>query len=619
MPASGPPASDDRAARTLSVVGRLADGAALPRLRTEMERLGARLALDHPATNKAIRFTARTLREDAGGGAGTRTLLLTLMAAVAVVLVIACANVASLLIARSAARAREVAIRTALGATRWRIVRQLLIECAVLAGLGGALGILLSGYGARMLAVGFDVIDPGTADTTPYWVDLSMNGSAYAFVGMACLFATIAFGLAPALLVSRTDVNGVLKDTGRAGSATRRVRRWTSAFVVAEIALTLALLTSAGLLWRSFLAKYRSDLVIVDPSRLVTMRVLLPAERYPTAERREEFAEQLDERLASLPGAAAATLASVPPIGWGGSQRQLAIEGQPPTGDAPPAVSYALIGSRYFETIGLPIIRGRALDAGDSVGGREGAIVNERVVALFFADRDPIGRRIRLVDARSSEPASWITIVGVARAVPMLVGPSAQPPIVYVPYGAGPAPDHAVTILVRDAPLAQASSAVRAAVGGLDPSLPVYGIERLAAAVARGRYPQWLLGSWLGMVAGIAVVMAAVGLYALTAHGVAQRTQEIGLCMALGASRRRILWTVVRGALARLAVGLVLGFWGALSVGRLFQAFLVEVSPRDAATLAMVTAVLVVVSLFASLIPARRAARIDPMAALRCE
>jgi putative ABC transport system permease protein len=611
-------AAPARDGRSLRVLGRLADGVDLARARAELDAIAARLAQEHPTTNTAVRFWVRPLRESVGGYS-SRPILMALMGAVGLVLLIACANVASLLLARSATRAREIAIRAALGATRARIVRQLLIECALLATAAGVIGVALSGYGARILATGFDVIDPGTPMTTPYWVDLTMDGFAYMFVGLACLFATLAFGLGPAVHVSKTDVNRVLKEGGRSGTGSARVRRWTGALVIAEIALTLVLLTGAGLFWRTFLRLYHADLVI-DTATVVTMRLTLPAERYGTADQRRGFLGQLDERLTLLSTVPVATLSNAAPVGNPGAVRQLTIAGRPDLpGDTLATVSYALTGSRYFETLRLPVLRGRALTGGDGVPGRESVVVNERFAARFFPGDDPIGQRIRIADAKPGAAFPWLTIVGVSKAVPSPIAGSVSEPVVYLPFAADPSPDPSVTIVVRGAPVASATTALREVVWALDPTLPLYAIETLDTTVARGRYAQWLLGWWLGIVAAIAVVLSSVGLYALTAHGIAHRMQDIGLRMALGASPAHVAWVFFRRPLAQLAAGLALGMYGALNIGRFFQVFLGQTGPRDAATILTVVSSLILVSLIASLIPARRATRTDPVVALRYE
>ena len=565
----------------------------------------------YPATNTGIAAFARPLNETRPRV--FRAVLTAFVCAVAFVLLIAYANLANLLLARSVHRSREIAIRTSLGATRWRIVRQLLMECVVLAVLGGVLGFALSVVGVNQMAVSFDIIEPGAApgSTRPYWLDVSPNFAVYAFVGALSLLSALAFGLIPAWHISKTDANEVLKSSGRSGSV--GARRWTSALLTAELALTLILLTGTGLLWRSFVTHYRAD-VVIDASNLVTMRLALPPEQYRTPDDRKRFFDRLEERLASITAFPAVTLASHAPLEIGGPSRELSIDGVTRAPDAkPPVVTYILTGARYFDTLKLPVVRGRAFTSSDGVAGQEGAIVDQVFAARFFPDGDPIGRRIRLGAA-----ASFLTIVGVAQTVPQAGPPELVRPVVYAPLQADAAPEGRATIFVYGN-LSAAAAALRDEVRALDPNLPLFGIETLDTAVARSRIPVRLVGTWFGVLALVALILASVGLYALTAHGVAQRVQEIGIRMALGAQAPQVVWLFLRRTIVQLAVGVTLGLAGALGAGQLLQMFLRDTSPRDPITVAIVIALLVIVAVAATLVPARRAARIDPTVALRTD
>jgi len=612
-------ANPKRGVRTVGVIGRLADRSDLARARAELEAIAAQLAREYPDTNKdAARVTVVPMRE-AYGRFGM-SMLMTFMGAVGLVLLIACANLANLLLARSTSRSREIAIRTSLGASRWRIVRQLLIECLLIAALAGVLGTLLSIYGARTIAVGFDVMEVSapTSPARPFWVDLSMDASIIAFVGMLCVFATLACGLIPALHVSRMDANEILKEGGGAVTG-QRVRWWSGTFVVAEIALTLVLLASAGLLWRSFVARYRTDLVI-DTSNLMTMRVMLPAQKYGTPTLRQRFFDQLEERLSSSPVVASATIANVPPLDAFGAARELSLDGpaaQP--GATRPTVSLIQTGARYFATVQLPVIHGRVFTGSDGLPGQESAIVDQRFATMFFPDGNPVGRRIRLtVPANAPDvPAPWLTIVGVAADLPQFGPPELARPIVYVPRQVSPMQGPAAIVVRGAGGLPGVISVLREEVRAIDPDLPLYAIETVDAAVARNRGGVTLVGTWFSIIAMIALVLASVGLYALTAHGVAQRTQEIGVRMALGAERPQVLWLFMRRAVVQLGIGLSLGTAGALATGRLLQTYLGNVSPRDPVTLLAVVALLIVVAVAASVLPARRATLLDPAKVLR--
>ena len=607
--------SSGRDPRSFGIVARLGPGSNLAHARTELDAATKGMPAAAAPQKKIDGFNVTMLKEESRGGRLAARIGLVLMALAVCVLAIACANVAGLLLARSMTRAREIAIRAAVGASRWRLVRQILIECLMLACLAGATGTVLSRYGARLLATGFDVIEPGMPNVTPYWVDLSMDSSAYLFVAVVCLCTTIGFGLGPALHLSRANTNETLKNGRYVGG---RTTRWTGILVAAEIALTLVLLTTAGLMWRTFLELYRADLV-VDTSRLTTMRLTLPGGVTQPPSARHQFFERLDERLASSSRLSSATMGSDQVIGAPGATRQVAIAGRPVDQEGTrPTTHYLDVGDRFFDTTKLPLVRGRALESGDGGSGREAAVVNERFVAVFCPNEDPIGRRIQLFDAEAkSTTFPWLTIVGISRTVPSPIANSEPQPVVYVPLRADPLPPRSMTIVVADTALPIAAKVLREEVQALQPGLAVYAIEPLDAAVARGRMAQHLLGTWLGILAVIALVLTSVGLCALTAHSVVQRTQEIGVRMALGAPVARVLWLFLRRSLTHVVLGVTFGLSGALYAGKLFAQFLLNTVARDYWTVAIVTLVLVSTAAAASIIPARRAARIDPLVALR--
>ena len=604
-----------------NVVARLAETADLTRAQADVATIAAGLASSFPDTNQDLRPAVRLMR-DSVGGRQVKPMLMTLMGAVAFVLLIACANVANLLLARATSRTRECAIRTALGATRWRIVRSLLVECFLLAVLAGAVGLVCSTYGARALSIGFSVIEPGSSpgELMPFWVDISIDTMVLAFVGAACLFSTLAFGLVPAVQAARVDVNGTLKEGGRGATGGRRARRWTSVFIIAEVALTVVLLVGAGLLFRSFYAMYSADL-IVDATGLVTARLALPLDKYSTPDSRRRFFDRLDERLTAVTDFAAVAIASQAPLSPGGASRNLAVEGRSaPAGTKAPTVSYVAAGPRYFETVDIRLRRGRGFTESDGLPGRETAVVDERFAALHFPDADPLGQRIQLTrDGAPQTAPAWLTIVGIAPALPDFGPPSLRRPVVYVPMRGESQPGQDISLVARAADGAAAAMLLRDAVRALDPGLPLYAIESVATAAARSRLPQRLVGAWFGVIALIGLVLSTLGVYALTAHGVAARTHEIGVRMALGARAPQVAWLFLRRTGVHLAIGLTLGICGALATGRLLQSFLVETNARDPLTLAAVVALMAVVALAASLIPSRRAARLHPVAALRSE
>ncbi|OLD13603.1 MAG: hypothetical protein AUJ01_14945, partial [Acidobacteria bacterium 13_1_40CM_3_65_5] len=609
-----------RDARTIGVTARLRPGVTIEQARSELTTIAERLARDYPDTNQGITATAAPPLENMRRFA--TPMLLTMLGAVGFVLLIGCANVATLMLARAASRAREIAIRSALGATRWRIVRQLSIESVLLATLAGVAGLVLSVWGVRYFGVAFDTIEIGAPDQSaaPYWVDLGMDRIVFAFVAALCLGSSILFGLAPALHISKTNVNDVLKDGGRNAAGGPRVRRWTGALMIAELALALILLSGAGLLVRSFLIHYSTTLVI-DPRHLTVARTELPPLKYPTPQARKAFVEGLDQRLAARHGMAQAVVAGdIPLVPLFAPSRTLAIEGRPlAANDKPPSISHVYVGDRYFDTLGLHLIQGRAFTQVDGAAGQETAIVSQRFATMFFPNESPLGRRIRLMPGNAQGPAPpWMTIVGVAPTVPEVAIREADPPLVYVPLRGEAAPGRSLSLIVRsDAALGAIATSLREDVRALDPDLPLYYVQPMAAIVAQTRYSLRMIGSLFGLLAVIGVVLASVGLSALTAHGVAERTQEIGVRMALGAQRGQVVWLFMRRTLTQLAIGLALGLGGALSVGKLIERSLVQTSPRDPLTLMLICLLLVIVAMTAALIPARRAARVDPVVALR--
>jgi putative ABC transport system permease protein len=420
--------------------------------------------------------------------------------------------------------------------------------------------------------------------------------------------------------VSKTNVNDSLKESGRSAGAAIHARRWGNGFIIAQIALTLVLLTGGGLMFRSFVSLYRADRII-DTSGVITARLSLPAHTYPTSEARARFFESLSERLADVPMLMDFALASTIPFGEGSATRQISLEGTAglPGGELP-TVSYVSVSERYFNTLGVRLVRGRPFRTEDSLSGGEGAIVNQRFVTMLLPGGDVVGRRIRLADRnRSNESAPFLTIVGVAATIPQSVA-SDKPdrPTVYVPLLATLPP--VVSVIVRSrSDAAEVVSRLREEVRRLDPNLPLYYVQTLEQAFADARSALRIVGVWFGALAVIALLLATVGVYAVTGHAVGQRTREIGVRVALGAERHQIVWLFLRRALVQITVGVVIGIAGALAVGRLLETWLTGTHPRDPITLVLVTVLLITVAIAATLVPARRAMRIDPIVALRYE
>jgi putative ABC transport system permease protein len=593
----------------LQAFGRLAPHVSRQQAQTEFTAIAARLERDHARTNANIGATVMTFNERVTGGP-IRQVMFALMGAVGFVLLIACANVANLLLVRSTSRVKEVAVRVSIGATRWRIVRQLLVESLVIATVGGLLGWVLAIASTRW----FDAVTQDLG--RPFFIQFVMDGRVFAFFATVCLATVVVFGLAPALHISKTDVIDVIKG-GRGGSDGPGARRWTGAVIVAELTLTLVLLAGAGFMMRSFLALYRLDPGI-ETAHLLIMNLSLPDRKYPTLERRAAFYQRLEERIGAM-STIRGTIASNIPLG-GGAAMRLTIDGRPAAVGEQPLATRVTVGSRYFDTLGLTLIRGRAFADFDGTPGHEVGIVNQRFVLMHFANEDPIGRRVRLAPdpPTGSEPA-WITIVGVSPTVRQ--GNIREPdpdPVVYVPYRFAAAPSMSLLIRTDAEPFAT-TSALREEVRALDPDLPLFGITTMNQGLARVRWFYRVFGTMFLIFGFVALGLSAVGLYAITAYSVARRTQEIGVRMALGAEARQVLWLVIRRSFVQLAIGLMLGMAGAFGVGRLLGSLLAQTSTNDPLTLGSIATLFVVVSLAACYWPARRATEVDPISALRYE
>lgn len=597
---------NDRRERLLTGFGRLRESVTIAQAVTDLKGVIASLAATHPETNRDIEPRVDPFRS--GIGRVFVGLFAAMSGAVAFVLLIACANVANLLLARAATRAHEMSVRMSIGASRWRIVRQLLVESLVLAAGAGVLGLALSALAIRVFWLYAAETHP------PYWLRFPTDWRVFIYVAVICLGTSILFGLVPALYTARTNAADALT---RGVTSGRRSQRWSAALVVGQLALTLVLLSGAGAMVRNILALSATNPGV--DTGLARLRLDLPSAAYNTADKRATFYRRLDERLAEIPGLRA-TIANVPPAS-GGAPRQLLIDGRPETeGRERPNVTMVSIGDRYFDTIGAPRIRGRLFDTADGESARGSAIVNERFAAMHFGGDDPIGQRIRL--AVSGRPAAgtgaqWLTIVGVVGNVQQRPpNDGSFDPVVYIPLAVNA--DAGVNILVRGpTDLGVVSAQVQAQIRAIDPDLPVFDVRTLDDLLAYQRWAQTVFGSMFAIFAAIALLMASVGLYAVTAYAVAQRTREIGLRIALGAGVRQVWWLATRRASVQVTVGLGVGLAGSIAVLRLLPLQIVRTDGNHSMTLIVVTGILVSIAFVACLIPARRALAVDPAQTLR--
>jgi putative ABC transport system permease protein len=531
-----------------------------------------------------------------------------LLAAAVCVLLTACANAANLLLARAARRRGEISLRAALGASRLRIIAQLLVECSLLSTLAAALGLLLAIGLVRVFTIEAIPLN------LPYWVRFEFDARVFAYVAALCLGTGVLFALAPAWQLSNTSAGDILKDSGRQPLGSARTRRSAHVLLLAELALTMVLLAVASLLVRSARTLYEADAILFAP-QVMTAQIALPSPKYATPAERRAFRDRLAEHLATAPSLTSAALASARPF-VDSISMQLLLEGETPSPEGGRVVQTIAIGDRYFETLGLRMVRGRPLEAQDAVAGPDAVVINERFATLHFPGADPVGRRIRLAELGPKEtPGPWLTIVGVAPSVrqrPM--GPAAA--IAYLPLRTDTGTFTAVVARASgDATLAAA--AIRDQLRAVEPDAAAYNLESLERLSEKSRWTHRMLSMVITLFAAIALLLSATGLYALTAYGVSQRTAEVGLRMALGAQRAQVAWLFIRGMLWPVGVGLGVGLAAAFAVGRLIRGLLVETSPTDPRIFAGISALLIATVIAASIIPVRRAARMDAAQALR--
>jgi putative ABC transport system permease protein len=617
VPASFTP--EDLAQRgnhSLWVIARLKPGVALAAAQAEMSVVAKSLEKDYPEQDTNVGIDVSPLREDLASGSAllgesdVRDTLFVLLGAVAVVLLITCANIANLLLARGAARRRELAVRQALGANQARVLRQLLTESIVLAGLGLVVGVAFSalslGYLSRLIP---GTLPSGTAPTLDWRV-----------LGFTCgvtFFTALLFGVGPALAAARVDfADAVVRSVGRAKPRGALMR---NALVAGEIALTVMLLAAAGLLLRSY-----ARLLDVDPGfrpdHLLVAETAWSPSKYADAASRRTFVANVLARTRALPGVTSAGYTSNPPLTFQGGRAFLFVEGKPPPTPGEFAGNIASIrggSSGYLETLGVPLIRGRGFDGRDSADATPTAIINEAMARQRWPGEDPVGRRFRFAYPN----APWMTVVGVVGDMKQMGLDTAPFPEFYMPVEQMSLESFLwpryLVVRTKDDPMSLAT-AVREVVREIDPDLPV-GIRAMSdvfdAAVGNRTTQLTLVGGF----AALGLLLASIGLFGVLSYTVARRTSEIGLRMALGAQRANVVGAVVRSALLTAVVGLAIGLVGALALSNLLASSLFGVRPTDPATLAVVSAVVLVVALLASYVPARRAADVDPVSALRTD
>jgi len=593
-----------RGAIFLEAIGRMKPGVTVEQASADMGVVASRLEQQYQESNAGIGVRLAAAQEELVGD--VRPTLLLLLGAVGLVLLIACANVANLLLARSAGRHREIAVRRALGAWRGRIVRQLLTESLLLAIAGGVLGLLFALWGVKLLSAFVPENVPRFGETS---IDLRVLG----FTLAASLLTGLLFGIAPALQSSRFDLNEALKEGGRGGTDGRGRTRVRALLIVAEVALSLVLLISAGLLIKSFV-KLRNTDPGFDPSSTLTASLSLAPVRYDTDEKIADFYRRLVERVRTLPGVLTVGAVNPLPLGDNDYAFAFAVIGQPPP---PPgqrqSASARFVSPDYFKAQGVPVRAGRVFTEADKEGAPNVMVVNEAFARRHLAGLDPLGQRLRL--GINSIEAEVVGVVGDIRGTRLSTAPE---PEYYLPAAAINFND--LTLVVRTATdPASLAPALRQVVTEMDKDLPLYDVRTMESLVARSVARQRFSMTLVGVFAVLAMLLSAVGIFSVMSFLVAQRTHEIGIRMALGAQARDILSMVIRHGVGLTLVGVAVGLAASLALTRLMSGLLYEVSATDPFVYGGITALLAAVALLACYVPARRATKVDPLVALRYE
>jgi putative ABC transport system permease protein len=594
----------NRGGHDLAMVARLKPGVTVAQAAVQVETLAHRLAEQYPDTNKQWGALVIPILEN--NTRNVRTALFTLLGAVGVLLLIACANVANLLLARATTRQREFSIRAALGAGRRRLVKQLLTESMVLGILGGALGLLIGQWGlAALLAIAPSYL--------PRLQEISLDGRALGFTFGLVLLTSLGFGLVPALQGMKVNLVNALKDGAR-GSGDGGHRHWLrSSLVVLEIALAVILLSGAGMLMRSF-ARLVHTSPGFDPKGALWMSIGLPGRKYDTNEKQVAAADALLERVRRLPGVTSAGLGNVMPYTGSDYILGLEIEGRAVAQSDLPNINYYSVSPDYFKSMGIPLLRGRDFTPADRANTPRVVIVSQSLANQYFPGQDPLGKRINVTD---DDTPVWREIVAVVGDIKNESVDQVTQPQVYETFAQAPSNSMQFAVRTSLGDPTTLASALRGEVYAFDPGQPVTALEPMTNRVAQSMDQQRFAATLFSVFSGIALLLAAIGIYGIMTYAVSQRTQEFGVRLAIGASRQDILGLVLSGASRLILFGIAAGVAGALATARVIQSLLFNTSARDPLVLGVISLLLAGVALIACLVPARRATRVDPMVALR--
>ena len=601
----------NRQRRFLRVMARLKPGVTLDQAQAEMDQIAIRLQQENPQTNAGQGVKIVSIQKEYAGDA--RTPLLVLLGAVGFVLLIACANIANLFLARAASRQKEIAIRLALGAARGRLIRQFLTESVLLSLIGGACGLVLTLWSTGFLV---SLFPKNIANLSlPHVDEIPINGRVMGFTVLLALATGIIFGLVPAIQSAKIDLNNTLKETGSNVAAGLRSGRFRGGLVVAEMALALVLLIGAGLMIKSFWRLQQADLGL-DTHNVLTMEVMLPDYKYNEPRKRQAFLQEAMSRIENLPGVQSAGAISFLPLTgfWGTST--FTIEGQPPPAPgAEPEADNRVVTENYFRTMGMRLLRGRAFTDQDSANAPHVAILNETAARRFFPDEDPIGKRINLGDA--TEP-NMTEIIGVVNDVKAFGLEEETHVDLYRPFVQAPFPLIAFAVRTAGDPMSLVS-AVTAEIWSVDKDQPVFKVISMEQLAAESVTLRRVSMSLVVAFAVLALVLATVGIYGVISYSVSQRTHEIGLRMALGAQGRDVLKMLIKEGLLLALIGVALGLGAGIVLTRFMASVLYGVGATDPATFILVPLLLIGVAMAACFVPARRATKVDPMVALRYE
>lgn len=596
----------ERRNHSMRAMGLLRPGVSTAQANADLDAISRRAQRLFPETNAGRSANVVDMTEDFVRN--VKIYVTPLVGTVAFVLLIACANVANMLFSRALGRQKEIAVRLALGASRWRLVRQLLTESLLLALMGGVIGLLLSVWAVDLLR---GAMPEDLAKFIPGWDHSGVNRVVLLFTLMISMLTGVLFGLMPALQASKPNLNETLKEGAKGASSADSGQRLRGALVVAEVALSLVLLVGAGLMIRSFVAMLRDD-VGFNPQSALSFQIFLSREKYSEAQRRG-FYDQLLRRLETLPGVVAAGGASILPMSNSRADNIFEIVGRPFEKGKEPGADYRVVTPGYFRAIGMSLRRGRGFTANDNERAPGVVIINETFARRFFPNQEALGQRI--IPGGAGKPMEIVGIVGDIKDTDLDRVPS---PGFYVPYAHDPQTYMGVALRAAAEPTALAATA-RAEVMKLDPALPIYNIKTVDRMIHERAAPKRLVTAMMGVFAGIALLLAGVGLYAVMAYAVSQRTHEIGVRMALGARSRDIMRLITGQGLKLTLAGLALGTAGAFALTRVIAPLLYGVTATDPLTFILISLSLAGAALLACWIPARRATKVDPMVALKCE